>query len=209
MTGELKSNHVEDGHKPAWLDLATYAQEDFRTQERRFVVGFILYGLMMRLWQFDSSGSSRSCSFDIDEDGFKLVQVVPSYRLMNIERFGLDPTIWRSDCMRCLETIWNNKIERLILTKDVKKHAVIAGRTTCWKAYHDGDELKEYLIVKESWQSEERPEEEELIKEALFPGSIIIRWSDWQKEWWHHWEPLDCANSRCFSWENYGNDSTN
>ncbi|KAK3177888.1 hypothetical protein OEA41_000020 [Lepraria neglecta] len=49
VTGELKSNPIEDGQEPAWLDVATYAREVFRTQDRRFVLGFTLCGSMMRL----------------------------------------------------------------------------------------------------------------------------------------------------------------
>ncbi|KAL8855460.1 MAG: hypothetical protein Q9178_007893 [Gyalolechia marmorata] len=40
VTGELKSNPIEDGQDPAWLDVATYAREIFHTQDRRFVLGF-------------------------------------------------------------------------------------------------------------------------------------------------------------------------
>ena len=72
VTGELKSNPIEDGQEPAWLDLATYAREVFRTQDRRFVLGFTLCGYMMRLWHFDWSGSSGSSSFDINQDGSNL-----------------------------------------------------------------------------------------------------------------------------------------
>ena len=53
VTGELKSNPIEDVQTPAWLDLAMYAREVFRTQDRRFVLGFTLCGAFMRLWQFD------------------------------------------------------------------------------------------------------------------------------------------------------------
>lgn len=49
MTGELKSNPIQDGQRPAWLDLATYAWEVFRAQDRRFVLGFTLCGSIMRL----------------------------------------------------------------------------------------------------------------------------------------------------------------
>ncbi len=171
VTGELKSNPVEDGQTPAWLDLATYVREVFRTQDRRFVLGFTLCGSMMRLWQFDRSGSSGSSSFNINEDGFKLTRVMLGYFLMNNEQLGLDPTIQQSNGKRYMEITRNSKIERLILTEDIKKQTVIVGRaTSCWKAYHDGDESKEPFIVKDSWQYEERPEEGELIKEATDKG---------------------------------------
>ena len=171
VAGELKSNPIEDGQTPAWLDLATYAREVFRTQDRRFVLGFTLCGSLMRLWQFDRSGSSGSSSFDINEDGFKFVHAMLGYHLMNDMQLGLDPTIRQSDGKCYVEITRNDQIERLILTQLIKKQAVIAGRaTTCWKAYRDGDKSKESLIVKDSWQYEERPEEGELIKEATDKG---------------------------------------
>ena len=171
VTGELKSNPIEDGQTPAWLDLATYTREVFRAQDRRFVLGFSLCGSMMRLWHFDRSGSSGSSSFDINKDGLKFVYVILGYFLMNDEQLGLDPTIQQPGGKRYVEITRNDQVERLVLTEEIIKQAVIVGRaTTCWKAYRDGDELKEPLIVKDSWQYEERPEEGELIKEATDKG---------------------------------------
>ena len=171
VTGELESNPVEKERTSTWLDLATYVREVFRTQDRRFVLGFTLCGSKMRLWQFDRSGSSGSCSFDINEDGDKFIRVMLGYCLMNDSQLGLDPTIRQADGKRYMEITRNDKIERLILTEDIKKQAVIVGRaTTCWRAYRDGDESEEPLVVKDSWQYEERPEEGELIKEATDKG---------------------------------------
>ena len=48
---------------------------------------------------------------------------------------------------------------------------MVAGRaTTCWRAYCGGDESKRPLVVKDSWQYQERPEEGELIKKATDQG---------------------------------------
>lgn len=171
VTGELKRNPTEDGQTPVWLDLATYAREVFRTQDRRFVLGFTLCGSIMRLWQFDRSGSSGSYSFDINKDGFKFTFVMLGYYLMNDEQLGLDSTIQQLDGKPYVNITRNGKLERLILTKLIKKQTVIVGRgTTCWIAYRDGDESKEPLIVKDSWQYEERPEEGELLQEATQKG---------------------------------------
>ena len=171
VTGELKSNPVQDGQTPAWLDLATYVREVFRVQDRRFVLGFTLCGSMMRLWQFDRSGSSGSSSFDINEDGFRFVYVMLGYFLMNNKQLGRDPTIRQSDEKRYLEITRSHQIERLFLTEEIKKQAMIVGRaTTCWRAYCDGVDSKEVLVVKDSWQYKERPEEGELIKEATNKG---------------------------------------
>ena len=175
VTGELKSNSLEDGQEPAWLDLATYAREVFRTQDRRFVLGFTLCGSRMRLWHFDRSGSSGSPSFDINQEGLKFVHVMLGYHLMDDEQLGLDPTIQQSDGQRFVEITRDDQIERLILTKKIRKQATVAGRaTTCWRAYCDKDQSKESLLVKTSWQYEERPEEGELIKEATDKGARNI-----------------------------------
>ncbi len=181
VTGELKSNPIEDGQEPAWLDLATYAREVFRTQDRRFVLGFTLCGYMMRLWHFDRSGSSASSSFDINRDGLKFVRVMLGYHLMNDKQLGLDPTIQQSDSQRYVEITRDDQIERLFLTEEIRKQAVVAGRATaCWRAYCDGDKSKEPLVVKDSWQYEERPEEGELIKEATDKGVRNIA------QYYHH-----------------------
>ena len=171
VTGELKSNAVQDGQTPAWLDLATYAREVFRAQDRRFVLGFTLCGSMIRLWQFDRSGSSGSSSFDINEDGSRFVHVMLGYFLMNEKQVGRDPTIQQSDGKRYMEITRDDQIERLFLTREFGRQAAVAGRaTTCWKAYRDGVDSKEPLVVKDSWQYEERPEEGELIMEATKKG---------------------------------------
>lgn len=93
------------------------------------------------------------------------------YHPMNDEQLGLDSTIQQLDGKRYVNITRKDKVERLILTKLVKKQTMIVGRaTTCWMAYRDGDESKEPLIVKDSWQYEERPEEGELIQEATKKG---------------------------------------
>ncbi len=175
VTGELKSNPIQDGQEPAWLDLATYAREVFRSQDRRFVLGFTLCGSRMRLWHFDRSGSSGSSSFDINQEGLKFVRVMLGYHLIDDKQLGLDPTIQQSDGKRYVVITRDDQIERLILTEEIRKHAVVAGRATaCWRAYCDKDQSKEPLVVKKSWQYEERPEEGELIKEATDKGARNI-----------------------------------
>lgn len=125
----------------------------------------------MRLWHFDRLGSSGSSSFDINQEGQKFIRVMLGYCLMSDEQLGLDPTIRQSGGQRYIEITRNNEIERLILTKEIKKQAVIVGwATACWRAYCDKDQLKELLVVKKSWQFEERPEEGELIREAMEKG---------------------------------------
>ena len=171
VTGELKSNPDQDGQEKAWVDLATYAREVFRTQDRRFVLGFTLCGSVMRLWHFDRSGASGSSSFDINQDGLTFIRVMLGCYLMTDEQLGLDPTIQGPEGKRFVEITRDGQVERLVLTAKIKKQAAIVSRaTTCWRAYRNTDKTKKPLIVKDSWQYEERPEEGLLIQEATNGG---------------------------------------
>ena len=171
VTGELKSNPELDGQSSPWIDIATYAREVFRTQNRRFVLGFTLCGSRMRLWHFDRSGACGSCSFDINQEGLAFIRVMLGYYLMTDEQLGLDPTIQGSGGQQYVEITRNGQVERLVLTAMIKKQAAIVSRaTTCWRAYRDTDHMKKPLIVKDSWQYEERPEEGLLIQEATEGG---------------------------------------
>lgn len=50
VPGELKSNPSADIASKAWLDLGRYAREVLAAQDtRRFVLGFIICGLFMRI----------------------------------------------------------------------------------------------------------------------------------------------------------------
>ena len=171
VTGELKSNVDQDGQSSAWIDLSTYAREVFYVQDRRFVLGFTLCGSRMRLWHFDRSGASGSSSFDINQDGFAFIRVMLGYYLMTEEQLGLDPTVQGPEKKRFVEITRDGQVERLILTANIRKQRAIVSRaTTCWRAYRDTDETKKPLIVKDSWQYEERPEEGLLIQEATNEG---------------------------------------
>ena len=171
MTGELKSNSDQDGYENAWVDLATYAREVFRTQDRRFMLGFTLCGCRMRLWHFDRSSACGSSSFDINQDGLAFIRAMLGYHLMTEEQLGLDPTIRGPQGQQYVEITRDGQIERFILTKSIKKQAAIVSRaTTCWRAYRDTDKTKKPFIVKDSWQYEERPEEGLLIQEATNTG---------------------------------------
>ncbi|KAL2050313.1 hypothetical protein ABVK25_009421 [Lepraria finkii] len=171
VTGELKSNPDQDRYEKAWVDLATYAREVFRTQDRRFVLGFTICGSRIRLWHFDRSGACGSSSFDINQDGLAFTRAMLGYYLMTDEQLGLDPTVQGPEGKRYIEITRDSQVERLILTKSIKKQAAIVARgTTCWRAYRDTDKTKKPLIVKDSWQYEERPEEGLLIEEATNRG---------------------------------------
>jgi hypothetical protein len=53
----------------------------------------------------------------------------------------------------------------------MKRQCSVAGRaTTCWKGYLSGLESEVQLVIKDSWEYEERPEEGLLLKEATEAG---------------------------------------
>lgn len=125
ITEELKSNPVKDEQTSAWLNLITYVQKVFCTQDWRFVLEFTLCESMMCLWQFNWSGSSEFFLFNINEDEFKFIHVMLDYCLMNDMQLSLDPTIQQADSKRYMKITQNDKIEQLILTKNIKKQAMI------------------------------------------------------------------------------------
>jgi hypothetical protein len=86
---------------------------------------------------------------------------------LNEEQLGFDPTIITAEGKRYIEIERDDRTERLILDKVIKRVTCVAGRaTTCWRAYREGDESRAPLVIKDSWQYPEREEEGELLREA-------------------------------------------
>ncbi|KAF1955656.1 hypothetical protein CC80DRAFT_526230 [Byssothecium circinans] len=92
IPGELKSNPLADTASKAWLDLGRYAREVLAAQDSRcFVLGFTLYGSLMRLLQFVSAV------------------------------LGFDPTIITAGDKRYIKIERDNHAERLIIDKVMKR----------------------------------------------------------------------------------------
>jgi hypothetical protein len=86
---------------------------------------------------------------------------------LNEEQLGFDPTIITAGGKRYIEIERDDRTERLILDKVIKRVPYVAGRaTTCWRAYREGDESRAPLVIKDSWQYLEREEEGELLRES-------------------------------------------
>ena len=176
VPGELKNNIGYDTPSKAWIDLGRYVREVLATQDtRNFVQGFTLCGSTMRLWQYDRMGAISSSPFDINKDGLQFVSAVLGYLSMNEEQLGFDPTILLSGEKRYIEIVRNDRRERLIIDRLMKRAPCVAGRaTTCWKAYREGDESQKPLVIKDSWQYLERDEEGELLREVTEKGVINV-----------------------------------
>jgi hypothetical protein len=139
-------------------DLGRYVREVLTAQDtRRFVLGFTLYGSIMRLGEFDRLGGIASSPFDINADGLLFVSTILRYLWMSEEQLGFDPTIFKAKSKRYIDITRNGQKERLVLDELIKLAPCVAGRaTTCWKAYREGDEPKRLLVIKDSWQYPER-----------------------------------------------------
>ncbi|KAK8007111.1 cystathionine gamma-synthase [Apiospora arundinis] len=175
VPGELKSNPAADKPSDAWLDLGRYAREVLAAQDtRRFVLGFTICGSFMRVWVFDRLGGIASERFDINEDGQQFVSTILGFLWMDEEQLGFDPSMKTSDGQRFIEIERDGLTERIIIDGAMQRARCIAGRaTTCWKAHCEG-KPQAPLVIKDSWQYTERPEEGELVCEATAKGVVNV-----------------------------------
>ncbi|PHH58539.1 hypothetical protein CDD81_5432 [Ophiocordyceps australis] len=175
VPGELKSNPSADTASKAWLDLGTYAREVLAAQDtRRFVLGFTICGSLMRIWEFDRLGGLASEQFDINKEGQQLVFTILGFLWMSNEELGFDPTIKTENGQRFIEIKRNGLAERIIIDEVIQRARCIAGRaTTCWKAHREGYP-EEPIVIKDSWQYEERDEEGQLLLEATAAGVLNV-----------------------------------
>ncbi|KAK8036865.1 hypothetical protein PG994_015362 [Apiospora phragmitis] len=175
VPGELKSNPAADKPSDAWLDLGRYAREVLAAQDtRRFVLGFTICGSLMRVWVFDRLGGIASEHFDINKDGQQFVSTLLCFLWMDEEQLGFDPSIKTVDGQRFIEIERDGFTERIIIDGVMQRARCIAGRaTTCWKAHCEGNPQKP-LVIKDSWQYTERPEEGELVCEATVKGVVNV-----------------------------------
>ncbi|UKZ47459.1 hypothetical protein TrVGV298_001677 [Trichoderma virens] len=172
--GFLRSNPLEDKPSKAWVDLGRYARDVLAAQDtRRFALGFTLCGSLIRVWEFNRLGAIASEEFNINKDkeaALRLVSTILGFLWMEREQLGFDPTINLEGDRRVVTIQRDDKTERLILDKLIKRAPCISGRaTTCWKAYPEEDPQMP-LVIKDSWQYTERDEEGELLKEATDKG---------------------------------------
>ncbi|KAK8016085.1 hypothetical protein PG993_014274 [Apiospora rasikravindrae] len=141
---------------------------------RRFVLGFTICGSLMRVWLFDRLGGIASERFDINEDGQQFVCTILGFLWMDEEHLGFDPSMKTLDGQRFIEIERDGGTERIIIDGVMQRARCIVGRaTTCWKA-HCEDRPQTPLVIKDSWQYTERPEEGELVCEATAGGILNV-----------------------------------
>ncbi|OJD29703.1 serine threonine-protein kinase sgk2 [Diplodia corticola] len=183
IAGELKSNRGRSTSLQVSYDIAKYAREVLSSQDtRRFALGFTLCGSLMRLWEFDRLGCVGSTFFDIQTEGQRFVSVVLGWLWMNDQDLGFDPTISKhDDGTKYLDIQRSGRSERIRLERTMIRQRVIAGRaTTCWEGRIEGDSddnsdggsdgSPQRVVVKDSWEYEDRPEEGPLLEDATAAG---------------------------------------
>ncbi|KAF2452554.1 hypothetical protein BDY21DRAFT_329029 [Lineolata rhizophorae] len=180
IAGELKSNPQEDTHNSTWFDLLRYVREVFGAQvTRRFVLGFTLCGSIIRLWELDRLGALASRPFDINRDGQKFASMILGFLWMNEEELGFDPTIVEGG--KQVEIQRDGQYERLYLQDVIRRQRSVVGRaTTCWIGRLIGTKPMQRVVVKDSWEYEERPEEGDLLMNATKSGAENVAL------WYHH-----------------------
>lgn len=141
--------------KKILLQLIKYMRDVFTAQLiRRFVHGFFLHDIIMKLWVFDRSDPYSSGEFDIHEKLEKFIRVIAKYVMINDKKLRLNTFIKLNDTGQII-TISTNAIEkenRMQLNKAsfVKQRAIVCRSTTCFRSDDQAS------VVKFSWISDKR-----------------------------------------------------
>jgi hypothetical protein len=147
------------------LQVAGYTQEIFGAQPgRRFVLGFSLREAMMRLFMFDRSGGVASYEFDVHQNSRRAMQAFVAFQTMGDQQLGLDPTIRAGDDgHKRIQIVRDGGVAEVVVLDEVlaTTKAIASRGTTVWKGHLLGDAQRNPVVVKDTWQLAERPDEGE------------------------------------------------
>lgn len=148
----------------------------------RFLLKLTVSGSTIRLWEFDQMGATTSVPSDIHQNGLLFVKILLSFLWINDKQLAFNSDLMEVDGKRFVKINRIGKEEQLIITKTLRDYAACsaAQATTCWKAYQEGDDLKQPLVVKEYWQYVNWPEEGEFICKTATVGVAKI------SQYYHH-----------------------
>lgn len=152
MVGELTTSDPRVW-KAKFTQLATYVRDIFHAQPtRRFVHGFLVFGVQMQLWVFDRSGAYSSVKFHIRQQPEQFVRVLAAYAWMTGDELGLDTFMRRNaDHAQVVLTDTENGQERTFEVDDqpfFKQPAIACRGTTCFRT------LDNKHVVKFAWRSD-------------------------------------------------------
>ncbi|RAH51301.1 protein kinase family protein [Aspergillus brunneoviolaceus CBS 621.78] len=128
----------------------------------------------MRIWEYDRLGGIASHKFDKHKDAFRFVSTILGFLWKGDEDLGFDPTIYNDKGRHVIDIQRQNRTERLIIDRVIRRAACVVGRaTTCWKVHLEcsPDQL---LVVKDSRQYTERVNEGELLQETTELGVVNV-----------------------------------
>ncbi|KAK5077425.1 hypothetical protein LTR70_010265 [Exophiala xenobiotica] len=164
VVGELTTSDTKTW-KMKFVQLATYMRDVFSAQPtRRFVHGFLIFGVQMQLWVFDRSGAYSSQKFEIHQEPQQFIQVLVGYTLMTAGQLGLD-TFVQSDGLYPSVTLLDpvTRKDCVFQLEDFpffKQPAIVCRGTTCYRTT-DGKH-----VVKFSWRADKQRSEVDHLTEA-------------------------------------------
>ncbi|KAK6365863.1 hypothetical protein LTR64_008699 [Lithohypha guttulata] len=164
MVGELTTSDT-NVWKSKFAQLATYMRDVFSAQPtRRFVHGFLVFGVQMQLWVFDRSGAYGSPKFNIRQEPQQFVRVLAGYALMTAEELGLDTFVRRDrlyPSVTLSDPVTGKDCEFQLEDDPFFKQPAIACRgTTCFRTT-DGKH-----VVKFSWRADKQQSEVDHLRKA-------------------------------------------
>ncbi|RUS35244.1 hypothetical protein BC938DRAFT_473790 [Jimgerdemannia flammicorona] len=168
---ELKSNVEADTHETL-IQLASYVREIFGAQDiRESVIGIILCGNSMRVWQFDRAGGIGSTSINPNQHPKTFIRIIAGLSTMCTNRVGFNTAISPNRAIK----IGRNTFQ---LGNILFHHSVVCGRgTTVYKA-HTVRNPSQLFAVKISWRHHLRDCEGSMLKrvtETLGKNSRVVR----------------------------------
>ncbi|RPA74187.1 hypothetical protein BJ508DRAFT_215593 [Ascobolus immersus RN42] len=159
VIGELKKDPKEDLTERLHIQIASYVNEVYRTQDERcFAHAFTICGSLFRHYLFDRGSMIASLPFDIHQNPRKLIKAFLWYLTMNKQELGFDTTIITSE--EGVRFIVANG-ERFVLGSRISDRPGVFGRMTkCWVAYKEGLTF----VIKDQWQFFDGQDEGEMLR---------------------------------------------
>ncbi len=114
---------------------------------------------MVRLFMFDHSGGVASDEFDVHQNGRRAVQAFVAFQMMSDLQLGFDPAI-NDDGQNRIHIVRDGVPEVVVLDKEFATTKAISSRgTSVWKGHLLGDVQRNPIVVKDTLQLAERPDE--------------------------------------------------
>ncbi|KAK5080411.1 hypothetical protein LTR05_008660 [Lithohypha guttulata] len=164
IVGELTTSDASVW-KSKFTQLATYMRDVFNAQPiRRFVHGFLIFGVQMQLWVFDRSGAYSAVKFDIRQQPQQFIRVLAGYAWMTSEELGLDIFVQRDGpCLSVILSDLATDAKRTFQIQDkpfFQQPAIACRGTTCYRSM-DGKH-----VIKFSWRPDKAQSEVEHLTRA-------------------------------------------